>query len=56
MKRRMRLGVQVDETNSLPGLGQRCAEIHGRGRFANAAFLIDDSNRTHGELSLVKLF
>jgi hypothetical protein len=40
MQRRMRLRIEINQTHALPQIGQRGAQVHGGGRFADAAFLI----------------
>ena len=49
VQRRVRLWVEVDQANSLPGFGQGRAKIDSRGRLADAPLLIQDGDRTHGE-------
>jgi hypothetical protein len=43
----MGLWVEVNQPYSIPGFGEGCTQVHGRRRFANAAFLIDDCNTAH---------
>jgi hypothetical protein len=43
------LWVKIDKQNAMAQLGQRGAEIYGRGRFADAAFLIRDCDDFHFE-------
>ena len=49
VERRVRLRIDIDQADALPGAGERGAEVHGGRRFADAAFLIDDGDGAHGE-------
>ena len=42
--------VKIDKQNAMAHLGQRGAEIYGGGRFADAAFLVSDSDDFHSGL------
>jgi hypothetical protein len=46
------LWIKIDNQNALAELGQRSAEVDGRGRFADAAFLICDRNDFHSGLRI----
>ena len=51
VQRGMGLRIEIDQADSLPGGGQRGAQVDGRGRFAHAPFLIEDGDRSHGRNS-----
>jgi hypothetical protein len=44
------LRVEVENADALAGAGEGSAEVDGCRRFADAAFLIEDRNPSHGEL------
>ncbi len=50
MRRRMRLGIEIQDTDALLEPGQGSGEIDGRRGFADAPFLIDDRDASHGEI------
>src|SRR6516162_5169736 len=44
------LRVEDDDADAAAALGQGGGEVNGRGRFADAALLIDDRDPSHGSL------
>jgi hypothetical protein len=44
------LRIEIDEAHLMAGGGQGRAQVNGGCRFADAAFLIQDCDGTHGEL------
>ena len=49
----LRLWIKIDNQNAPAELRQRSAEVYGRGRFADATFLICDRDDFH---SLLRIF
>jgi hypothetical protein len=49
---RVRLWIKIDKQNAMAQFRQGSAEIYGRGRFADAAFLICDRNDFHSVLGI----
>ena len=47
VQRGVGLRIDIDQADALARGGQRGAEVHGGGRFADAAFLIDDGDGSH---------
>src|SRR5215204_1517705 len=41
------LRIEVDQEDAIAALGESTAEIHGRRRFANTAFLVRERNDLH---------
>jgi hypothetical protein len=46
------LWIKIDNQTARAELGQRSAKVYGRGRFADAAFLICDRNDFHSVLRI----
>ncbi len=44
----MRLRIQIDQTDAITALGQGRSQIDRGGGFTHSAFLVQDSNLTHG--------
>jgi len=50
---RVRLRIKIDKQNAMAQFCQRSAKVHGRGRFADAAFLISNRDDFHFGLRIV---
>jgi len=44
---RVRLGIKIHKQNAMPQFRERSAKVYGRGRFADAAFLVSNRDDFH---------
>jgi hypothetical protein len=50
---RVRLRIEIDKQNAIAQFRERSAKVHGRRRFADAAFLVSNRNDFHSGLRLL---